>query len=273
MAAKMERRFIVSSSGLAWKERCWWIGGCALGIIVVTITIALVAKDEKVTSYLGAIATASSIVLAVVAIIYSSLERMDSRRQVGEMETLVRQASGIMREKADVFASQAEAMERTVMLLQAQLPMQDTEAGGEDVSDGRSEATYPVRLSGMSSYALRVLYLFAKSRKAKVPSVKRLDAISLCRGYTPSEYYDVTRIGTFLGMFYGTVGCLMGIEGVKIIIAQESKEMCAAEFSPEIETAVVEALDRRIKDARTPARERDEIRSAIRRIDEYVQAK
>jgi len=133
----------VSSSGLAWKERCWWIGGCALGIIVVTITIALVAKDEKVTSYLGAIATASSIVLAVVAIIYSSLERMDSRRQVGEMETLVRQASGIMREKADVFASQAEAMERTVRLLQAQLPMQDTEAGGEDVSDGRSEATYP----------------------------------------------------------------------------------------------------------------------------------
>lgn len=261
----------MSSSGLTWKERCWWIGGCALGIIVVTITIALVAKDEKVTSYLGAIATASSIVLAVVAIIYSSLERMDSRRQVGEMETLVRQASGIMREKADVFASQAEVMERTAMSLLAQFPMQDTEKRGEDVSDGRSEATFPVRLAGMSSYALRVLYLFAKSRKGGVRSVKLLDAIGLCRGktYAPSEYYDVTKIG----MFYGVLGCLMGIEGVKIIIARESKEMCALEFSPEIETAVAEALDRRIKDAQTPTSERDELGLARRRIDEYVQAK
>jgi len=261
----------VSSSGLTWKERCWWIGGCALGIIVVTITIALVAKDEKVTSYLGAIATASSIVLAVVAIIYSSLERMDSRRQVGEMEALVRQASGTIREKADVFVSGAEAMERIARSLQEQLPMRDTEPGREEVSDGRSEATYPVRLSDISSYALKVLYLFAKSRKGEARSVTLLDAISLCRGkkHTPSEYYDVTEIG----MFYGTLGCLMGMQGVKVIIARESKEMCALEFSPEIETAVVEALDRRIKDAQTPTCERDELGLARRRIDEYVQAK
>lgn len=261
----------MSSSGLTWKERCWWIGGCALGIIVVTITIALVAKDEKVTSYLGAIATASSIVLAVVAIVYSSLERMDSRRQVGEMEALVRQASGIIREKADVFASQTEAMQQIVRSWQDQLPMGDTEAEREEVSDGRSEATFPVRLSDMSSYALRVLYLFAKSRKAEVRTVKLLDAISLCRGkkHTPSEYYDVTQIG----MFYGALGCLVGMEGIKVIIARESKEMCALEFSPEIETAVVEALDRRIKHAQTPTCERDELGLARRRIDEYVQAK
>lgn len=255
----------MASSPAMWKERCKWIAGCALGVVVVAVTIALVAKDEKVPTYFAAIATGSSIVLAVVAIVYSSLERIAFRQQVGEMEALVRQASSLLREKAGDFADKTVLLEKMTQSFMSVRSREEREPEEEEATAGPAQPTYPLKVSALAGFPLLVLYLLAKSRKA-IRGVPFLHAVKLCTRDRP-EISEGS-----IGSFFGALGCLIAVEGVSVIIARESGEVFAKDIASTIEEDVLEEMRRRLKDEGVTLHEKETIKMAQREIDEYFRA-
>ncbi len=249
---------LMENPTINWKERCKWIGAFALFAIVVSVAIALVAKDATVTSYFSAIATGCSIVLAVVAIVYSSLERLASRGQIGEMESLIRQASSIITEKAGLFEDKATTLREIADSFSSQLLTGETEPRGEETTDGGTRPTCPLRIADVSLSLLKVLYLFAK----------------LHRGKRDLSIADVVRLsGADLTMkdastFIANVSCVDSIVGVKYAFTRETDRMSVVEFPETIEEEVSEEVERRIKDESVPVQTAARLRAAMKQIDE-----
>ena len=83
----------------AKKDLCWTISLAAV-ILISVITYWLGGKGNEMVSYVSFAGALVSVVLAVVAIFYSIVQNLNSQQNIGEMKTLVAEASRIITEKA-----------------------------------------------------------------------------------------------------------------------------------------------------------------------------
>ncbi len=107
----------MTSDNLSWKERCIWLAGMSLVVLVAAVTLACVAKDNQVAAYLSFASALVSIVLAVVAITYTIVQGLQSHQNVGEMKRLVAEGHSIferhavsMEESSKVVADRTQAL-------------------------------------------------------------------------------------------------------------------------------------------------------------------
>jgi len=79
-------------------------------ILLAVVTYWLGGKGNEIVSYISFASALVSIVLASVAIFYSFVQNVNSQQNIGEMKTLVSEASRIITEKADILAGAAKQL-------------------------------------------------------------------------------------------------------------------------------------------------------------------
>ncbi len=128
------------------KRDLYWVIAFATLILVGVITFWLGGKGNEMVSYIGFAGTLISIILAVVAIFYSIVQGVSSQQNIGEMKTLVSEASRIMTEKAESMESLLRAQQESVKLTS---------------SPPESRPTVEVKVSFSLSYASHLTRFFA----------------------------------------------------------------------------------------------------------------
>jgi len=91
------------------KDFCWVIAFAVFALITI-LTFWLGGKGNEIVSYISFASALISIVLALVAILYSFFQNVNSQQNIGEMKTLVSTASKIITDKADILAETAKSM-------------------------------------------------------------------------------------------------------------------------------------------------------------------
>jgi len=83
-----------------WKIHLYWTIAFSVFVLIAVVTYWLGGKGNEIVSYISFASGLVSIILALVAIFYSIVQNVYSQQNIGEMKTLVSEASRIMTEKA-----------------------------------------------------------------------------------------------------------------------------------------------------------------------------
>ena len=83
----------------------YWMMAVFAVILIALVTFWVGGKGNEIVSYVSFASAIVSIILALVAIFYSIVQNVNSQQNIGEMKTLVSEASRIMREKAETLES------------------------------------------------------------------------------------------------------------------------------------------------------------------------
>jgi len=94
-----------------------WTIAFGVFLVVGIVTFWLGGKGNEIVSYMSFASTLIAIALALVAIFYSMIQHTSSQQNIGEMRTLVSDASRIMTEKASAMEQQSVAMSKMAQLL------------------------------------------------------------------------------------------------------------------------------------------------------------
>lgn len=215
-----------------WKIHFRWT--IALGglLLIGIITFWLGGKGNEIVSYVGFASASISIILALVAIFYSMIQHTSSQQNIGEMRTLVSEASRIMTEKASSMERQSVVMSRITQLL------------AQSIGTGlpQSTATFHLNVSNCSHLGLLALYGLAKSYKHNKPfAVLEL----LTRRYADTNIRFV--------LYNYTMGLIIGfscfLEAGSIAGDLEAGSIKANKLPPAFEEYIVQNVNERIKHA------------------------
>ena len=100
-----------------WETHLKWTIVFGVFLLIATFTFWLGGKGNEIVSYMSFASTLIAIVLALVAIFYSMIQHTGSQQNIGEMRTLVSEASRRITEKASSMEQQSVAMSRMTQLL------------------------------------------------------------------------------------------------------------------------------------------------------------
>ena len=185
------------------KDLYWVIAFATLALIAI-ITFWLGGKGNEIVSYFSFASALVLIVLAMVAIVYSFIHILSSQQNIGEMKTLVSEASRIMTEKAGTLADQAASMEQVVgQLLQSPATKRTTTTP----SAGEADVSVPFSLVATSDLTRLFAFFLLKSYTLK----KLLPIEQFVLLVKPLVKMSLTQLNSHtFGIFLGMACCLKG---------------------------------------------------------------
>ena len=142
----------------SWKIHFGWTVALGILLLISVITFWLGGKGNEMVSYVSFASALISIILALVAIFYSMSQNTSSQQNIGEMKTLIEQASALMAEKAGAMTEEAKAIRETGHAIIAKF--QPVVGGESEPLEGQS---FQLDISKAGSSFLLVLYCLVKS--------------------------------------------------------------------------------------------------------------
>lgn len=96
-----------------WKIHFIWTIGLGVLLLISIVTYWLGGKGNEIVSYMSFASVLVSIILALVAIFYSFFQNVSSQQNIGQMRTLISEASRVMTEKATSMEQHSIIMSKT----------------------------------------------------------------------------------------------------------------------------------------------------------------
>ena len=91
------------------KEHVWCVMAFAALLLLAVITYWLGGKGNEIVSYVGFASAVTSIVLAIIVIVYTFYQTNRSEQNISEMRRLISEGQEIMVEKAGTLTEEAKA--------------------------------------------------------------------------------------------------------------------------------------------------------------------
>jgi hypothetical protein len=253
------------------KTNVYWTIAFATLLLIAIATYWLGGKGNEIVSYVSFASAIVSIILALVAIFYSFVQNVNSQQNIGEMRTLVSEASRIMTEKAGTLAERAVSMEDHIKQL---TPLLKPSAKVSGTVKPLKDKTFSFDVSGSSISFVLTLYYLAKCCELQKP-MKLWSLATLIGNVTEKEEVsdDIKRAGYFYGI--GVLQCLQCFWGFKNIVFSEEvgKGHVAAinEVPSGFQENILEVIDNRMRDTDEPS-EKERLSTAMKEIDAFVAA-
>ena len=251
------------------KKDLYWTVAVAAIILLAIVTFWLGGKGNEIVSYMSFASAIVAIILALVAIFYSIVQNVNSQQNIGEMRTLVSEASRIMTEKASTLSEQAISMEDSVKQL---IPLLEPSVKVSETATPLQKETFRFDASDSSNYFLLALYYLAKCHELK----KRMELWSfstVVKTTKSAEQYSVNKAmyqmylaGTLLSLrcFWGPKSIVMS--GYNGGIIAEIKELPSG-----FQKNILEVIDNRIRVTDEPSA-KEWLSTCMKRIDALVAA-
>ena len=148
----------MGKSDTNWKLHFLW-AMCLSGVLLLGIvTFWLGGKGSEMASYMSFAGACTSIVLAVIAIIFSFIYNSRSQQNLGEMRSLISEASRSMVEKAGVLTEKAGSMEQSSLSIIRFLQSPGHVSSPSPDLEGQ---TFRLNTSHCSHQGLMILYFLA----------------------------------------------------------------------------------------------------------------
>jgi len=244
------------------KDLYWVISFAALALIAI-ITFWLGGKGNEIVSYISFASALVSIVLALVAIFYSIVQNVNSQQNIGEMRTLVSEASRMMAEKAGTMADQAISMEKSVRLL-IETPTKDS---GHSEPLGDEKFNYDA--SNSSTVMLLFLYYLAKCYELN----KILDLKPIAAFIESTEKPTIEDITQY--MFFG-IGIIKGMECFlepnSIAYPKEYNEVEIRKLPSGFQENISNIINSRIQESHSEPSEKTKLEIGMKKINAHVEA-
>ena len=229
------------------------------GVILLTIvTFWLGGKGNEVVSYISFAGTVASIVLAVVAIIYTFVCSINSQQNTGEMRRLIWEASRIMTEKAGVLTEKANSMDQKSLLIIKMLQAPPQHTTQRPALPGH---TFKMNTSDCSLICLLMLYYLARCHEHGREASKG-ELTTAVYGEVLSSYYK------FLDPFFEGVvdglSCFLEPGNIEIKEGKPAKVKSLPEGF--VEYVTEEVRERLKEDGGYPEAQR-QFAKAIERVD------
>jgi hypothetical protein len=233
-----------------WKIHFCWLTILGILLLISIITFWLGGKGNEIVSYISFASALISIILALVAIFYSMIQHTSSQQNIGEMRTLVSEASRIITEKAT-------SIERQTLLVSgaAQLLIQRI---GPTLP--RNESTFYLDVSGCSHIGLLGLYALAKSEEYK----KSLVLLELLKRFIPETNMQFVIHNYIMGLFIG-FGCFLTSGSITLDLVN----VTANKLPPGFKDYIVRHIETRIE--ALPSEMKGLLQNSRREIDAYFQ--
>ncbi|KPL23052.1 MAG: hypothetical protein AMJ75_06880 [Phycisphaerae bacterium SM1_79] len=149
----------MSGATVNWRIYFWWAVSLGALLLLAVTTFWLGGKGNEIVSYISFASALASIVLAVVAIVYTFVCSIQSQQNVVEMRNLISEASHLIVEKAGVLTTKAASMEESSLSI-----VKFLQTGGR-VSSPSSDLegqTFKLNISDCSNQGLMILYFLAQ---------------------------------------------------------------------------------------------------------------
>jgi len=250
------------------KKDLYWVIAFAVLALIAIITFWLGGKGNEIVSYISFASAIVSIVLAVVAIIYSIVQNVNSQQNIGEMRTLVSEASRLMTEKAD-------AMEDQAMLIGESLrQFTETSTKVSGPSTPLEDEKFIFDASHSSIPLLLTFYYVAKCNELKKP-MKLMSLSELILNPEDVERVSIQeKLQLKLQMyFYGAAGldclkCFWGFDGILFQKGSVKIEKIPTGFKENI----LKIITSRVQDSRREPSEKMYLEIGMKKIDTHVEA-
>lgn len=131
-----------------------WAIAFGVLFLISIITFWLGGKENEIVSYLSFASSLISIILAIIAIFYSMIQNANSQQNIGEMKSLLYQASSLLTEKAGTLEQHSKTMLNAALSFQSQANSQPMPT-----------VTFPLDVSTCSPVGLLALYSLAKTNE------------------------------------------------------------------------------------------------------------
>lgn len=168
-----------------WKLHFWWAVALGCVILLALVTFWVGGKGNEIVSHISFAGAVASIVLAIVAIIYTFVQSIYSQQNTGEMRRLIWEASRIMTDKAGVLAEKADSMDQRSLLMIRMLQTVPQHATGRPALPGH---TFRMNTSDCSLIGLLLLYYLAMCYEHRREASKD-DLTKAVFGEILSSYY------------------------------------------------------------------------------------
>ena len=154
-------------------------------ILLAVITFWLGGKGNEIVSYISFAGTVATIVLAVVAIIYTFVYNITSQQNTGEMRRLIWEASRIITDKAGVLAEKADSMDQKSLLIIRMLQAPPQHTTQRPALPGH---TFRMNTSDCSLICLLILYYLARCHE-QGREISKIDLSKIVYGEVLSSYW------------------------------------------------------------------------------------
>ncbi|HBG27597.1 MAG: hypothetical protein A2Y10_15835 [Planctomycetes bacterium GWF2_41_51] len=226
----------------------WTIGlGCIILISIVTFWLG--GKGNEIVSYVSFASALISIVLALVAIFYSFIQTINSQKNLGEMQSLITQASKIMSEKAD-----------TMVLYTAHIAnLTQNMARNSTQPPLPTKHQFKFYAATCSHIGILALYCLAKTASKKKPMSLLKIIELLANGNTNARDYYYYSMGVLIGF-----SCFMeqGVTNINI-----DSQLLTTDL--EFENYIRADINRRISDPLIEVQIKDTLNNCLKQIDAY----
>jgi len=245
------------------KDLYWVIAFAALALIAI-ITFWLGGKGNEIVSYVSFASALVSIVLALVAIFYSIVQNVNSQQNIGEMRTLVSEASQIMKDKADTLVEQAESMEQAV----GQLLKDSAKVSGPDMP--LTDEIFHFDASEAKAPFLLFLYYVIKCNELKKPIRLLSTGRMILRPTEEASTVKETdkRMSYYSSGIFACLKCFWGSE----CIPEEGLEVEIRKVPKGFQQNILAIINAQIEAAEPNDLYRTWLENGIKKIDAHLEA-
>ena len=252
------------------KKDLYWTVAVAAVILLAVVTFWLGGKGNEMVSYISFASAIVAIILALVAIFYSIVQNVNSQQNIGEMRTLVSEASRIMTEKARTLVEQAVSMEDHIKRL---APLLEPSAKVSGTARPLEKETFRFDASASSNAFLLTLYYLAKCHELKKPM--ELWPLATLADDLPEEESErvITKVKYQL-FGIGILQCLQCFWGSQnIVLSYEDNEMKAVikELPSGFQENILEVIENAIPNIDEPS-VKESLSTGMKKIDAFVAA-
>lgn len=230
-----------------WKIHFRWTIALGALLLIGVITFWIGGKGNEIVSYIGFASALISIILAVVAIFYSVVQNTSSQQNIGEMKSLVTQASVLITQKAEEISNYSKMIEKSAIYLSQQTP-----------SAKPMEIPFDFYASSCSNFGILSIYSLAKSYEAGKPfSILQISEI-LATPDWPSFNHFLYSFGVLIGFT-----CFLKPGSVLLDLTEQKVSF----LPPGLKDYVLTDINRRIKDTATEPMFQNFLRDGVQKID------
>jgi hypothetical protein len=248
------------------KRDLFYIIAISAIILLAVITYWLGEKGNEIVSYISFASAIVSIILALLAIFYSIVQNVNSQQNIGEMKTLISEASRLMTEKAGMLADSASSLEE---IFQQFIKTSD-EASGPPTP--LMDETFHFDASHAASFLLLSFYYMVKCYEFKKPmDLMMLADLSMPPVFEKTLNSRQKNLISFLGV--GIISCMQCFLEIGSIKKTEGKREVRIEKLPSgFPKNILTIINARINTAKTNDKEKILLEIGVKVIDSYVKA-
>ena len=234
--------------------------------LIAIITFWLGGKGNEIVSYISFASALISIVLALVAIFYSIVQNVHSQQNIGEMRTLVSEASRIMTEKAGTLADSAISLEEA--LQQVLKPSEESSS----LPTPLSNQTFQFDASKASATVLLIFYFLTKCYEFKKPLILTTLARFVINPATvePPNRELKIQLAVYGGGLIHSLQCFL--EPGSIVSCGEPWKLEIKKLPSGFKENIIKAIDTRTGVAETKKEHKVWLNEGMKKIDAHVEA-